>query len=810
MFSKKTAAALLLCAINLLCLQPLFAQSSQLNGKIVDTQDQPLLGASVLLLNAADSSLAKGNISNDDGSFRLDEINAGNYLLRVTMVGYADYQSTLLALESSGSKNLPAVVLEEMAVEMATVQVVGKRPLYEQKIDRMMINVAASSVNAGGNALEVLQRSPGVLVNKQSNSIAMSGKQGVIILVNGKISPLPPDAIISMLEGMNADNIERIELIHTPPASFDAQGSAGIINIVLKQSADAGLNGGYSINGGYGKREKYGAGLNLNFRKGKLNLFGNYSYQFDHNPQVFTNYRGILRDGKFIETDGSSDRSPDLDNQNGRFGADFQLTPKTVVGVVGNYFNRYWDMDAENQIFHSTDQVLDSTTRMFTHEINQWNSLAGNFNVSHKFTDQQTLSFDADYIYYKIHNPSEYRFHTEQPDGSLGLEQQLRVGKETPIKIAVAKADYTQTFGKETQLEAGLKAAKSLFDNDVRVESLMQDDWMADSLLTSRYKLTEDIAAAYGSLSFKLNEKTDVKIGLRYEYTSTTLGAKGEAAVVDRSYGSFFPSVFLLRKINDSQSINLSYSRRIFRPGFTQLAPYLIFFDPSTLQGGNPSLQPAFVHAIRTDYRYKIFNLTMEYNLETESIRDLPHVDVANNTSFLFPENNGKTHTAYAMLNFPLQPTPWWDMQTTAFVAYQLFYTEYEGTELKIPSKFVGFNSNHSFRLPLHFSLEISGQYVTANNSGVTKYKSNGQLNAGLQKDLGETWGKLSFNVTDIFVTNNYFGTADQPELNLLVKNSFEQAERVFMLTWSNKFGNKKLRDARERSGGADEERRRL
>ncbi|MCB0518963.1 MAG: TonB-dependent receptor [Lewinellaceae bacterium] len=809
MYAKQLTTALWLGGLTLFCLFPMYAQSS-LNGKVVDSKKLPLPGASVLLLNAVDSSLANGEISGEDGTFRIGNISGGAYLLKVTMVGFEDFQTDTFQLENTGNQRWPDVILQESAEQLKEVQVLAKRPLYEQKIDRMMINVAASSINAGGNALEVLQRSPGVIVNRQSNSISMSGKQGVIIMVNGKITPLPPDAIIAMLEGMQADNIERIELIHTPPASFDAQGSAGIINIVLKQTADAGLNGGYSINGGYGKREKYGASLNLNFRKGKINLFGNYSLQFDHNPQVFTNYRGIRKDGNFIETDGSSDRSPDLYNQNGRFGADYQLTPKTVIGVVGTYFDRYWDMEAETEIFHRTNGLQDSTTRMFTTEINHWNSLAGNFNVMHKFNDKQNLSFDADYIYYKIHNPSDYSYFTVFGDGSAGKEQRLRLSKETPIKIAVAKSDYTQTFGENTQLEAGIKATQSTFDNDVRVENLLQEVWTADSLFTSRFMLTEDIAAAYGTVSFKLNAKTDLKIGLRYEYTSTHLGAAGEPAVYDRQYGSFFPSVFLLRNINENQSINLSYSRRIFRPGFTQLAPYLIFYDPSTVQGGNPSLQPAFVHAIRTDYRYKIFNLTLEYNLEKQSIRDLPHVDVEQNSTFLYPENNGKTHTAYAMINFPLHPAKWWDMQTTAFIAYQKFDMEIEGERLKIPSKFIGLFSSHSFKLPKQFSIELSGQYFTANNSGVTKYKDNGQLNFGIQKDLGERWGKLSLNVTDIFTTNNYFGTTDQPELNLLVKSSYQQAERVFMLTWSNRFGNKKLKDARQRSGGAEEERRRL
>ena len=810
MLTKTTCAAALLCFFAAFSFQTAFGQTL-VTGLVTTDKKQPLPGASVLLLNAADSALVKGRLSGVEGGYRFEEIPAGNYLLRVTMIGFGDYQSAPFAIsEKDGDKTMPPVALAESNTQISEVQVVAKRPLFEQRIDRMLINVANSSVNAGSNALQVLQRSPGVIVNKQSNSISMTGKYGVIIMINGKISRMPADAVLQMLEGMNADNIERIELIHTPPANFDAEGNAGIINIVLKKTADDGLNGSYSLNGGYGKREKYGAGLTINFRKKKVNLFGAATYQFDHNPQIFKNYRGIQRDGNFIETDGTSDRSPDLSNKNLRFGADFQVSPKTVVGFVGTYFERYWTMDAVNDIDYSTNDTIDYRVHMMTTEVNRWNSATGNVNLSHQFTPKQTLTFDADYVYYKIHNPSDYAIQTINADGSNGADDKLRVRKETPINIVVAKADYSQTFAHETQLETGLKATRSFFDNDVRVENLLMDNWVANANLTSHFKLTEDVAAAYASLSFKGNAKTDFKVGLRYEYTSTNLGSVEQPDVVDRQYGSLFPSVYVSRKISDVQQLNLSYSRRIARPGFTQLAPYLIFYDPSTVQSGNPALQPAFVNAIRADYRYKVVSLTVEYNHESPSIRDVPLVDVVNNSQVTQPENNGETNTAYAMLNFPWQPAKWWEMQSSAFIAYQQFSNEYKGENLSVQSRFVGFNTTQNFHLPRKFSLEVSGNFMTASKYGLIAYNPNGQLNLGLQKDLGERWGKLSLNVTDVFMSNNWIGTADHPELNLLVKSSFLQTERVFMLSWNNKFGNKKLKDARQRASGAADEMRRL
>ncbi len=809
--SKTTFPGAALFVLTVLFSQSVFSQN-QLTGTVVEPGGKPLYGATVLLLKSADSSLVKGQLSGLDGGFKFEEVGTGGYFLRATMLGFEEFQSEIFSTEEkSGVKKWPTITLPENSKLMKEVQIVAKKPFLEQKIDRLVVNVAGSSVNAGGNALQVLQRSPGVLVNKQTNSISMTGKFGVIIMVNGKVSNMPDDAVLALLEGTIADNIERIELIHTPPANYDAEGNAGIINIVLKKSGDEGLNGNYNLSGGYGRGEKYGAGLNFNYRKKSLNLFGDYSYRTDHSPHRFTNYRGIRRDGNFIETDGISRRDATTLVQNGRLGADFQVSKKTVVGVVGTFFDRYWDMLAKANIENRVDGKTDSTTRMTTREINHSRSLAGNANFSHQFSARKTLTADVDYVAYKYHNPSSYDIQNTAADGTTGQTSKLRVSKETPIELMVAKADYVQNFGNENTFEAGVKGARSLFDNDVRVERLLGDAWTSDPTLTSRFKLNEDVLAAYASVGFKATARTDFKLGLRYEFTQTNLGSKEQPDVVDRAYGRFFPSIFIGHKLTDNQQLNLSFSRRIWRPGFTQLAPYLIFYDPTTVQSGNPELQPAFVNAIRADYRYKVVGLTVEYNHESPSIRDLPFVDVASNTQVSRPANIGKTHTAYAMVNFPWQPAKFWDMQASFFYAYQLFNDVYEGKKYDIPVRFAGMNASQTFKLPQKFSIDLSGNFMTAPRWGIVKNNPNGSLNIGLQKDFGETWGKVTFNVNDIFQTgSNYRSTTDQPELNLLVKSAYLQSERAFMLTWANKFGNKKLKDARQRDNGAADEMRRL
>ncbi len=789
-----------------LCFETVHSQS-QVVGSISDASGKPLPAASVLLLKGADSTLVRGLLSGSDGSYTFGEVAAGEYRIGVSMLGFAYNLSPLFTLDNGTPvKDLGKTVLLEATEILGEVSIVAKKPLFEQKIDRMVINVANSATNAGSSALEVLQRSPGVLVNRQNSAISMSGKAGVVIMINGKINRMPSDALVQMLQGMNADNIERIELIHTPPASFDAEGNAGIINIILKKTADEGLNGGYSLNAGYGRREKYGAGLNMNFRKKKVNLYGNYDYRYNKNLQVFTNYRGIQDMANFNETESFSDRDPDLHTQNALLGADFQVSPKTVIGVLGTFFDRYWDMNAVNDVKYSTNGAVNNNLQMLTTEINHWNSWTGNVNLTHQFTKNKTLNVDADYVYYHIDNPSTYDIQDTGPDE----DRNLRIFKDTPIKIGVAKADYNQNFGDKIQLETGIKGSSSRFDNDVRVEELKQANWIADPELTSRFHLLEDIAAAYSSFSLKVNAKTDIKLGLRYEYTRTNLGSVEQPNVVDRRYGSWFPSAYVSRKINEQQNINLSYSRRVSRPGFTQLAPYLIFYDPTTLEGGNPALQPSFTNSVKFDYRLKSWQFSVEYSREDQSIRDIPVLDIVKNTQFNRPQNIGNAQTLFASLFFPLHPTKWWDMQNNILVINQASMFQYEGVDLDIGNTFWGLNTTQSFTLPKSFLLEISANYYSPGYWGVYKWRPNGNVTAGIQKKLSEKWGTLNFNVSDIFLTNNWFGSAYQPEVNLRIKSSYQQTERTFMLTWSNKFGNKKLKDARNHARGASDEMRRL
>ncbi|MCR9286276.1 TonB-dependent receptor [Saprospiraceae bacterium] len=808
----KTAIHLILVlSISFFFCDKAVCSNGSINGGIVDSNGEPLPFANVLLLNPADSSLIKGEVADIDGQFLFNNLSEGTYILSATMIGYLNTYTEPINLKENNSLNLGPITLNENVAQLSTIEVVAQKALFEQKIDRMVINVDNSVTSAGSNALEVLERSPGVSVDRLNGNISLAGKNGVVVMINGKISRMSKDAVVQMLEGMNADNIEKIELITTPPANFDAEGNAGFIHIVLKQNAEEGTNGSFSVNTGYGTHEKFGGGFNINYRKNKVNLYSDYSYSYNRSIQEFTNYRKLDFQGIPSETSSVSDRDPTLtQNHNLRLGADFQLSSKTVLGALATWSQRDWTMDALNDIRLKESGVLTERLEMKIDELNLWNNYLGNINLQHKFTESQTLNIDFDYAHYKQDQPSEYLIEYFDENDNLENEEQIQVGKETPIQFLVGKIDYNYQIGEKMILETGLKGAFSTFDNNISLETLESNDWVTDADFTAEYTLNEDILASYVALSVKLNDKTDLKFGMRYEYTESNLGSKEEPDIVDRTYGNFFPSLFLSRAINENNKVQFSYSRRINRPDFTQLAPWIFFNDPTSYVTGNIALQPSITDAVKVDYRIKTVFFSIQYSFEDEAItRGQPFVDPETNKQVNSSVNLDFSKTISTSLSFPIQLTDWWQMQNSFLGLWQQDKTRYEGEVLTSEQKSYRVNSVQTFKLPKDFALEFSGNYRSPGIRGFIKRRATGVLNIGLQKKLNNN-GKLSLNINDVLRTLDMEFYSNDPSIGFEYEGGFLFSERALRISYTQSFGNNKLKGNRKRQTGSAEEQRRV
>lgn len=790
----------------------LFAQT-QIVGKISQATGEAIQFANILLLSATDSLLIKGEVSTVDGAFQFNSLPAGSYRIHITMLGFEDRDVPAFTLNGlAGTLDLGAFVLAPQAEQLEAVTVAAKKAMFEQKIDRLVVNVAGSITAAGTTALAVLERSPGVMVNRQNNSIALAGKNGVVVMMNGKVNRMPIDAVVQLLAGLPSSNIEKIEIITTPPANFDAEGNAGYINIVLKQSNDLGFNGAFTFSGGWGRGSIASAGTNFNYRKGRLNFFGDYAYSRQAQEFSSTQDREALVGGEVVRTETSIVRDPSIQrNHTARLGMDYEWSKKTVVGVLISGYDNWYNQESINRAVISKNQRPDTLINIANEEVNHWQNLGGNLNLQHTFSEKASLSLDVDYLHYNNDQPVDYLAEYFNGSGSFLFNRQTLSTKRTPINVGVAKVDYMREFSPKVKMEFGIKGTRARFDNDVAVFNVVNNVAAKLKDFTAEYRLLESIGAAYTAFDIKLNDQTELKLGLRYEYTNSNLGTAEVADIVDRQYGRFFPSIYLARTFSEDHSASFSFSRRVTRPTFNDLAPFVFFLDPYTFLSGNSALQPSFANGWKVDYRIKSILFSLQYTVEDSSIAIFqPRLLEGTNRLVLAAQNMKNLKTASFTLVFPWEPTKWWKIQHNFIGIWQEANNYYNDMPLQFQINNLQTVWINNFTLPKNFSAELIGFYQTKLLAGNAVSLPMGALNLGIQKQLKGNGGTLRFGVDDLFNSLKLRLQSSLPQDNLESSLTLDFSQRTFKLSYSRNFGNNQLKGTRQRSTGSEEERKRV
>lgn len=778
-----------------------YAQQPSLTGRVVDEQVQPLDLATVHLLNAQDSTVVRTVFPDKKGDFTFTGIAPGSYRVRAVLVGYDDGISEPITVTSeAGSKTIGTLVLRSGNTVLDEVTVAApQRPLVERRADMLVVNVENSTLAAGNTAMDILERSPGVTVDKDDN-ISLMGKQGVTVMIDGRQTHLSAEQLANFLRNTDGNTIKSIELITNPSSKYDASGTAGMINIVLKKNRLAGTNGSLTLGAGYGFGHKANTSLNLNHKQGPVNVYGTYSYMNNKGGNEFDIFRSIsLPGGSNTDFQQYTDFIRHNSSHSYRAGVDYQTSDRNVIGVsLNGYASGNDNNNSSRTLIGQTILSPDSTLTTSSVFDGSYTSLA--VNVNNQFTidtNGRKLVADVDISRFSNHNKANYNNTLFLPSGDLKDEPLLsRSDMPTIIDIRVGKVDYTHPFGKDNKLEAGVKYSNVASDNDMRFENQMGGVWQNAENRTNHFVYEEQVAAAYLNYHTQLG-KWGLQAGLRSEYTvsdgnSITLGNR-----IKRDYIDFFPSVFVNYNLSDNHQMGLSYSKRINRPNYGNLNPFEYFLDQYTFEKGNPYLRPEYTHAFDLSYTLmQRYNLSAGYSRTDDVIAESMNQNEETKQTWVSRDNLAKQDIWYANVNAPVKVLKWWDTNNNLNAFYMAFDGPLNGEHLHQGQFAWQLRSNHTFTIWPTFTAEASANYRSSLIYSVYRIGAQWSVDAGLNKSFYDKKVNLKLSVSDIFDTRVQDVRTRFGGLHAIINQKNET--RVARLTLTVNFGNLKNGARRE------------
>ena len=826
---KKLFSLLAVIAIGLSSFAQSASSGGKISGSIKDGGNQKIIdAASVSLLRAKDSVLVKVAVTDKDGNFSFENIKEGSYLVLATSIGHTKtYSSKITIAPDALSANTGVLQLVPTQKDLKEVQVTSKKPLIERKLDRTIVNVDASITSSGSTALEVLEKAPGVSVDKDGN-ISLKGKSGVIVYIDGRPSYLSGPDLANMLRNMTASQLDQIEIMTNPPAKFDAAGNAGVLNIKTKKNKIFGYNG--SVTTGYtqGRYARFNEAVSFNYRNKKVNFFSNFNYSRNHRGEELYIVRN-MRDKDTKNITSIFDQETHMENQrhfySAKMGLDYTVSKNTTVGVVLNgFYNPSLWQSSTNTLIYDPNHNLTSQTTAYTENQEKWKNFSSNFNLRTKLdTAGQEISADVDFVQYKATSVQPLTSTYYDNMGNMTKAPDVLLGAlPTNIKIYSGKVDYTLPLKKDAKFEAGFKTSFVNNDNNARYDSLKTGQNVLDSGRSNHFIYDENINAAYVNYSRPLGKKWSAQLGLRVENTNSNGVSKGYTydtsqnkfvyteVSFKRSYTQLFPTVYLQYTANEKNQFVINYGRRINRPDYEDMNPFVHFLDRYTFEQGNPNLSAQFAHNIELSHTYKGFlTTTVNYTATDNIIQQVLEQNDKTNETYIKKANIASAKQFGLAVTANKQITKWWsgNIYTNVFNNHFKGLVNNEPISLGITSFMV--QLQQQFKFKKGWAAEISGVYRSKMLEGVIYIQPIKQVNAGVSKQVLKNNGSIRLNVRDIFagaVFNGYskYGTVDAKFKNV-------NDSRAVSLTFTYRFNKGKLKaGSNKKSSGASDEQNRV
>ncbi len=754
--------SILSAAIFLFLSSAMAQNAGRISGAILKNE-KPAEGATVSLLRAKDSSTVKLSAANKEGLYFFENIADGKYLLSVTAVGHQKAWSSIIEVSSLiPNVQTPAISLIPLSKDIAGVTVTSKRALIEQRIDRTIVNVEASITNIGTSALEVLEKSPGVTVDRDGN-ISLKGKEGVLIMVDGRPTQLSGADLANLLRNMNSSQLDQIEIMTNPPARYDAAGTSGIINIKTKKAITAGFNGSASLAYSQGRYPKTNEGFNFNYRNAKLNLFTNLSHNYQKRFQTMWLDRRILddNDNSIVRIFNQvTNRLGAGNSYSAKFGADFFADKNTTLGAVVNLNVR--QMLASNPSItniSNASKELQSVTKALVNGNNDWNSVSANLNFR-RILDKKGKEITSDIDFVK-HNSDNDLFmvnsYTDasgvpfsKPDTLTGLLPQ-------EIDIYSARVDYLHPLKKDVKFEAGIKTSVVRTDNNARYDSIQYGQVAPDLNRSNHFIYEENINAAYVNLSTPLSKKITAQFGLRLENTNAKGRQKSTGENFDRHYTQLFPTAYFQYKANDNNNFGANFGRRVRRPSYQSLNPFIRFLDRYTYSQGNPNLKPSTSNNVEISHTWKNkITTTLNYTTVKNIIQEI--IQQKGEEAYNMPANVSSLHSAGLSVNANTSIAKWW----TSNINFNFNHDKYKGVVnnalIRLSASSFVLSGTEQFKINKTLTAELNGTYRSGWLEGVIRVKPVGMIGAGISQQILKNKSTIRLTARDIFYTQKING----------------------------------------------------
>jgi outer membrane receptor protein involved in Fe transport len=724
------------------------AQKITFSGKVVDENHKSISFASITILK--DTNVVANKISAEDGGFTILLNNIGTYMMKVEHVSYSDYTKELSftkEIYANGSLDTQTIVLAKEAAQLNEVVVTARKPFITRKIDRVVMNVDNNALSGGKSSLELFQMAPGVLV--LNGAISINGNSATKVMVDGKLLHLSGNDLTNYLNSLRAEDIQSIEVIAHPPAEYDAEGTGGILNIIMKKNRAYGLTG--SVNAGYSQGVYGGTneGFRLDYKERKLSLFANYSYSHRNDFDDYILTRKATATQNYLSTDNALLQ---FTNQNIDVGGVYDIDDKQYIGVeYSGYFGNQNGNTNANSVITDANPLLNQTvTGNYSLKMNSnMNTIGLNY---HHTLDSigSNYDFSTDYTTFstKQNNSVQSNFY-DYNDAFLN-DTIFKYYIPTMFKIFTAELKFKKVFAPSSILNFGGKITATSIGNSATYNSFVNNTWIDDPQSNYTFQYNENIYALYASYNGKY-KKLEYQLGLRGEYTGTKSNLVSQDSVNTNNYFDLFPTIYLKYPVNKAGNdfLTATYTRRVNRPSFSNLNPWRYYVDNYSIGEGNPQLQPSFENSYNLEYSYhNKYSALLFYSQEKAVAAQYVTISPTDSLLNIYKWLNLGNKTSYGIyLNGSTTVTKWWNMNND----FTLREDETQLQDFDLKRTIVEIKTNQSFTLPKQYSFNLSAYYINHIIQGSFIVNQFFTMDIGIQKKFFNNKLTIMLSDNDIF-----------------------------------------------------------